>query len=148
MKFKFEQVKDDEKVVVYAKEKNTLVEQIENLCVQDEYLLVGYQNGRIKEINPIEVECFISNGDKVYALINKEEYLIKKRLYELNELLGGMFVYINQSCLANFNLVDHFDASIGGTLIVVFKSGYKDYVSRRQIKNVKERIGKRKWKER
>ena len=101
----------------------------------------------IKEINPMEVECFISNGDKVYALINKEEYLVKKRLYELNELLGGMFTYINQSCLANLNLVDHFDASIGGTLFIIFKSGYKDYVSRRQIKNIKERIGKRKWKE-
>ena len=38
-------------------------------------------------------------------------------------------------------MIDRFNASIGETLLVIFKSGYKDYVSRRQIKNVKERMG-------
>ena len=66
---------------------------------------------------------------------------MKKRLYELNEMLKDSFVYINQGCLANLKMIDHFDASISGNLIVITKSGYKDYVSRRQIKNVKERIG-------
>ena len=56
-------------------------------------------------------------------------------------MLNGIFVYINQGCLADLKKVHHFEASIGGSLRVVFKSGYKDYVSRRQIKIVKERIG-------
>ena len=56
-------------------------------------------------------------------------------------MLKDSFVYINQGCLANLKMIDHFDASIGGTLMVVFKSGYKDFVSRRQLKNIKERIG-------
>ena len=38
-------------------------------------------------------------------------------------------------------MISHFDLSLGGTMKVVFKSGYKDYVSRRQIKNIKERLG-------
>ena len=50
-------------------------------------------------------------------------------------------MYINQGCLVNIDKIDHFDASISGNLIIYLKSGYKDYVSRRQIKNVKERIG-------
>ena len=43
--------------------------------------------------------------------------------------------------LANFNRIDHFKASIGGALLIIFKSGYKDYVSRRRLKLVKERLG-------
>ena len=38
-------------------------------------------------------------------------------------------------------MISHFDVSISGSLIVVFKSKYKDYVSRRRIKEIKERMG-------
>ena len=141
MKFRYEKSTDREEIVAYSKTKNDLIKIIENLCYQDEHPLIGYQDGNIKELNALEIECFYTQNEKVYALVDGEEYLVKKRLYELNELLKDTFTYINQGCLANLKLVDHFDASIGGSLLVVFKSGYKDYVSRRQIKNVKERIG-------
>jgi len=38
-------------------------------------------------------------------------------------------------------LIKKFDVSFGGALTVIFKNGYTDYVSRRQMKIVKERIG-------
>ena len=94
-----------------------------------------------KELNHNEIECFITVEDKVYAVTKDKKYQVKKRLYELNEMFDNIFTYINQGCLANLKKVDHFEASIGGSLLVVFKSGYKDYVSRRQLKNIKERIG-------
>ena len=68
-------------------------------------------------------------------------YYVKKRLYELYELAKDSFVYINQGCLANINKIAKFDVSIGGTLMVVFHSGYKDYVARRRLKEIKERMG-------
>ncbi len=142
---KFTYIKEDVEVEVIAKApfKNYLINQIESLCIQDEYNLVGYQANRFKELNPLDIEYFSSYGDKVYANINSEEYTVKYRLYELKELLQDNFIYINQSVLANINMIDHFEATIGGALMVVFKSGYKDYISRRQVKNVKERILKK-----
>ena len=62
-------------------------------------------------------------------------------MYELYELFSDRFIYINQGCLANIKYIDSFDASFSGSLIVIFKSGHKDYVSRRQVKNIKERLG-------
>ncbi len=117
-----------------------LIDAIEKLCIQDNKL-IGYDESKIKEINYLEVECFITEEDKVYALVNNEKYLIRKRLYELFEIYSDTFIYINQGCLANINKVDYFSASIGGALLVVFKSGYKDYVSRRRLKDIKERLG-------
>ena len=37
--------------------------------------------------------------------------------------------------------IKEFKASIGGSVMVIFQNGYKDYISRRELKNVKERIG-------
>ena len=56
-------------------------------------------------------------------------------------MLDLNFVRINQSCIANINQIKKFSASFNGFLQVHFKNGYIDYVSRRELKNVKERVG-------
>ena len=106
MKFRFEHSDDIEEVVVYAKNKNELVDAIEKLCTIENKLM-GYEGNRIKELNYLEIECFISQDDKIYALINNSKYLIKRRLYELYENYQETFVYINQGCLANINKIKH-----------------------------------------
>jgi DNA-binding LytR/AlgR family response regulator len=141
MKFRFEKCEDKEEIVAYAKDKNELINLIEKMCQNDSTKIIGYFDNIIKELNHNEIECFITVEDKVYAVTKDKKYQVKKRLYELNEMFDNIFTYINQGCLANLKKVDHFEASIGGSLLVVFKSGYKDYVSRRQLKNIKERIG-------
>ena len=140
MKFIFIKSQEKEEVVVYAKKKDGLVLTIENLCNQDKKI-TGYQEGIIKELNPYDIECFTTSNDKVYAIMKNAKYQVKKRLYELEDIVGDTYIYINQGCLANINLIDRFDASIGGTFLIIFKSGYKEYVSRRQLKNIKERLG-------
>lgn len=141
MKFRFEQSDDKDEIVAYASKRNKLINEIEALCMNSSTKIIGYDNGRIKELNINDIECFITVDDKVYALGKNLKYQVKMRLYELNEMFNNSFTYINQGCLANLKRVDHFEVSLGGALLVVFKSGYKDYVSRRKLKNVKERIG-------
>ncbi len=141
---KFTYIEDPNmEVIVKAPSKTALVQQIESLCSQQEHGLVGYTDCLFKELNPLDIEYFVSYGDKIYGYIGKEEYLIKKRLYELHDMLSDHFIYINQSCLGNINKIHHFESTLAGALVVVFKSGYKDYVSRRQVRNVKERIGRK-----
>ena len=146
MKFKFVETDDKEEVVVYAKEKNELVLSIEEMCALEGSVLIGYDEGFVKRLNPLQIECFFTLKDKVYALFEGENYLIKKRLYELNELYKDTFIYINQGCLVNLMFIDKFDIGLSGALVVILKSGYKDYASRRQIKNIKERLGLKWWK--
>ena len=143
MKFKFVQ-SDKNEIVAYASKRSTIINIIENICIQEDSVLLGYIDNKIKELNPNYIECFTTLDDKIYAIYGKEKYQVKLRLYELYEKFSDCFFYINQGCLANINLIDHFEANIGGALLIVFKSGYKDYVSRRQVKNVKERLGIRK----
>lgn len=130
----------EEEVIVYAHEKSRLVSSIEKL-VSDNAELIGYNGKTAVKINLSEVYCFVTERNKVYAVTEKEKLQMKLRLYQLEEIADENFVKINQSCIANIRTIERFDASVSGTMRVVFKNGYTDYVSRRQMKTVKERLG-------
>ncbi len=133
--------KREEEVIIYTREKTSLVKSIEALVETADEAFTAYSDGSIKKISADEVYCFISEGNKVYALTEKEKILIKEKLYQAEEKTGSSFIRINQSCIGNAEKIKRFDVSVSGTLKVIFKNGYTDYVSRRQIKNVKERLG-------
>ncbi len=130
-----------EEVIIYAHKKSELIKSIENLVERCEKNFVAYGDGCVRKISADEVYCFVSRDSKVYALTEKEKLLLKERLYQIEEKLDGNFVKINQSCIGNINRIKNFDVSVSGTLKVIFKNGYTDYVSRRQMKIVKERFG-------
>ena len=131
----------DEKVLIYAHEQNKAVEEIKSFVENQDIELVGYKDGEIEKLNPNKVNCFIIENGKIYAITDDDKYHVKLRLYNLEEMLGESFIKINQSCIANIRKIKKFDSSISGTLSVVFKNGYIDYVSRRNIKSIKERLG-------
>ncbi len=131
----------EEEVVIYVHEKNSLSYEIEELVLGKSLELFGYKDKNIIKLSPSDVFCFTVEDNKVYAVCEKEKYQIKQRLYLLEEILDRDFVKINQSCIANIRKISKFDTSITGTLMISFKNGYRDYVSRRQLKKVKERVG-------
>ena len=131
----------EEEVVIYSHQRNSLVEQIESLVNSQELEITGYKEQETVKLDLSEVFCFICEENKIFALTEKERYKIKLRLYQLEEKLPQNFVKLNQSCIGNVKKIQRFNASFGGSLSVEFKNGYKDYVSRRQLKIVKERFG-------
>lgn len=132
---------EEEKVLIYAHDRTRLVEDIESLVLSSEVDLTGNCDSEIIKIDINDVACFISDNNKVYALIGDKKYQIKYRLYQIEELNLNIFIKINQSCLANKTKIKRFETTIGGALKVVFKNGYIDYIARRELKNVKKRMG-------
>ncbi|MBQ5823889.1 MAG: LytTR family transcriptional regulator [Clostridia bacterium] len=130
----------EEEVIVYAHERNELVESVEQL-VSEETQLTGYSGKTAVRLYLNDVYCFTVESNKVYAVTETEKFEMKQRLYQLEKIADKAFVKINQSCIANIGKIDRFDASVSGTMRVNFKNGYTDYVSRRQLKSVKERLG-------
>lgn len=140
LKITIDRVREEE-VLVFAHERTRLVEDIERLVNSSTKELIGYSAGEAQRLSPSQVSCFAVENNKVYAVTDKEKLQIRLRLYQLEEILDAGFIKINQSCIANINEIKRFDTSISGTLKVIFKNGYSDYVSRRNIKAVKERLG-------
>ena len=129
-----------EEVLIYAHERNNIVKEIERIT-SDIKDIIGFNNRENIILDLNIVSCFISDGNKVYALINNNKYQVKQRLYQLIEILGNNYIRINQSCIANIKQIKNFKSSIGGAILVTFKNNYSDYISRRELKNVKERLG-------
>lgn len=131
----------DEEILIYAHEKTALIESIEQLVLQDNFELVGYIDREAVKLNLAEICRFTVEDNKVFAETLSEQYRLRYRLWQLEENLPDGYVKINQSCIANVRMIDRFDTSISGSMLVKFKNGSTDYVSRRQLKTVKERLG-------
>ena len=132
----------DEEVIIYAKERSELVEHLEALLAEQKSdVIVGVSGNDTAMLNVSDIICFTVTDGATYALTEKGKYKTKMRLYQAEQDFGCEFLKINQSCLVRISAIERFSASIGGALKVHLKSGYTDYVSRRQMKNVKERIG-------
>lgn len=128
----------EEKVVVFAHEKTPLVCEIENLVL--EKVLTGYNDTEIVKLELSKVFAFFCESNKVFALLEDKRFELKMRLYQIEEFAGKSFLKVNQSCIVNVGKIEKFEASLYGGLSVVLKNGHRDFVSRRQLKAVKERI--------
>jgi len=135
----------EEDLIIIAKEKNEAVEKIEEILINENSTLLGFNENYAEVLKISQIHAFICENSKIYALTDKEKFKIKYRLYQLEEKLPRNFIKINQSNIANINMIENFSATLYGTLAVKFKNGYTDYVSRRNIKKVKERLGLKKW---
>ena len=131
----------EEEVVVYSREKTKLTEEIERIVENNAKELVGYIEREAYKIGISEIFCFVAEDNNVYAITENNRFRIKKRLYQLEEVVDDNFIKINQSCIVNVREIKKFDSSFSGVLKVVLKNGYSDYVSRRNIKIIKERLG-------
>ena len=132
----------EEEVVIHAHERTEVIGQIEAFVADADTELVAYTDCKeIVRLYAQDVHCFLIEDGRIYALTDREKLRVKQRLYVLEQMLDHSFLKLNQSCIGNVSKIDRFGASIGGTLTVHFKNGHRDYVSRRQLKAVKERIG-------
>ncbi len=142
MKYKIYIDRDrEEEILIYAHEKNHLVERIEELILEQQRDILAFGDGEVVRLCEDEIFCFVVEEGRVFALTERDKFQLKMRLYQLEEQFPDRFVKINQSCLVSVDKIARFDASIGGSLMVTLKNGYKDYISRRQMRTVKDRIG-------
>ncbi len=132
----------EEEIIVCVHQKNRLTERIEELLMSEEPDLIGYGENEVVRLDSKDISCFFVEHGNVYAVLcDGRRYRLKLRLYQLEERFPRQFLKINQSCLVNVEKIRSFDTTLGAALRVTLEGGYRDYVSRRQVKAVKERIG-------
>lgn len=137
-------VSDEEKVCAYSKERSPLIDKIENLCQEKKIQaknLFGYLEKDIVFLNLDEISYISIEEEKTIAHIGKKKYQMKEKISSLEEMLGKDFIQINRYALVNIHHIARFDTSWNGNLVVYLKDGTRDFVSRRRIRSLKERIG-------
>lgn len=137
---------EEEMVIIHAHERTPLVNEIENLVLNENQEIAvincfGYLDDDIVPLSLNDITKFYIENDKLYVSSKNKKYLIKKRLYQIEEEVNNNFIKINKSCIINKNHIKRFNTSWSGTLLVELDDNEIEYVSRRNIKNLKERMG-------
>lgn len=104
--------------------------------------ILTYNEGKKYILSTDDVICFYSESKKNYCKTLNGIYQVKEKLYELEETLKSNFVRISNSCIINLNYVKCFESSFSGTIEVIFKDDSVQYVSRKKVKEVLNRISR------
>lgn len=132
-----------EVVAATVHRRSELTDQIEELVrsYAGEDQLPGYTEDDMRMLKFAEIECIFVEDGKTYAVDGRgDQYRLKMRLYELEEMLPVCFIRINKSSLANEKHLLRFAANFSGAVDAVFRCGRREYVSRRCFAEIKRRF--------
>lgn len=132
----------EEEVVVTAHARSPLTDRIAQLVTQSAVSdrIAAYDEEEMLMLSLEQIECITVVDGKTYAIdTQNRRFLLKARLYELEEKLPAHFIRINKSTIANELRLKKFTPSFSGAIDAVFQCGYSDYVSRRCFAVIKRR---------
>ena len=105
-------------------------------------VLTGFYNDLAEILSPDDIIRIYAEGSKIFASVNRKEYTLRQRLYELEEQLTKHgFVRISNSEIINLKKVRSFDLNLSGTICVTLSDGTATYVSRRYVSKIKKVLG-------
>ena len=132
----------EEEVIIRAHHPSALTEQIESLILAHNQTdrITAFTEDDIRILKFSQIECITVLEGKTTAIDTKgNHYRLKQRLYELEPLLPASFIRINKSSFANETRLKEFAATFSGGVDAVFQCGYREYVSRRCLAQIKRR---------
>ncbi len=108
--------------------------------------VVGFIENKLYITPTDDIIYFYTKEQKCYYKVEDKNYYIKKRLYELEEILNHeQFIRISNSCIINIRKIKCFDLNHTGNIRVKFINGDSEDVSKRRVplitKFLKERWG-------
>ena len=136
----------DEEITATVHSRSSLIDEIEALVLQStkKDSVTVFSEDEIKTLSFDEIECITVLDKKTFVISSKgEKFRIKMRLYEIEEIIPSCFIKINKSSVANEKHIERFSVSFSGAVDAVFKSGYKEYVSRRCFAEIRRRYLKK-----
>lgn len=132
----------EEEITATVHDRSSLTERIEALVMQysGNDRIPVFSEDEMKLLQFSEIESVVSEEGKTFVTDSSgNRFRIKMRLYEIEEILPSYFIRINKSALANEKRIERFSANFSGAVDAVFKSGNKEYVSRRCFAEIKRR---------
>lgn len=120
---------------------NDEVQELVNYIEYKEDYLVGIADDQVCVLDISDIIRVFVEDKKVFVVTTKGKFVVRKKLYEMNNLLTKDFVKISQSEIANIKFIKNLDLSIRGTIVIVYKNSDISYVSRRLLKDFKTKLG-------
>lgn len=131
---------NDIEICIKAPEFNEEVQRLENELknkINNLENIVGTQENSFYLININDIIKFFSEEKNNFCQTKDGIFKIKEKLYYLEEILPPkQFIRISNSTIVNIKYVKCFNAGIIGKIIIEYKNGEKDCVSRRKTSEI------------
>ncbi|MCI8497028.1 MAG: LytTR family transcriptional regulator [Clostridiales bacterium] len=134
---------DEPKIVVLTSRMTDEIHAVlKRLSEEEAQVLAGFDGDQVKILDQTELVRIYAGNGKVFAATEAGEYILRLRLYELeNRLDKNSFVRISHSEIINLKKVKGFDLSLSGTICVSLSDGTVTYVSRRYVAKIRKVLG-------
>lgn len=137
-----EACKDPKVIILTNKITDEVNELLKRLSDTQPQTIAGFKEDSLKILQPNEIIRIFTENQKVYAQTEQGKYLIRLRLYELEERLDkSTFARISNSEIINLKKVENMDLSFSGTICVNLCNNITTFVSRRYVSKIKQILG-------
>ncbi|WP_283679443.1 LytTR family DNA-binding domain-containing protein [Lentilactobacillus sp. Marseille-Q4993] len=136
----------EKEIVIRAPEYDDNIKQLYDTvtnAVPKETNLVYYKDDSEFFLDLNDILFFETDNRQVHAHTATDNYTIKQRLYELEDILPSKFVRISKSAILNLDQIFSITRSVTGTVASFQKSQKQVFVSRRYYRPLKDRLEKR-----
>ena len=133
-----------EEVVIRCREITPEIIRLQQLLSADsdrsnQFLL--YKGDTEYYLNVNDIIFFETDGNAVMAHTRDDVYETRRKLYELEELLGGRFQRISKSAIVNVDKVYSIKRNVTSSSAIEFQGTHKQiYVSRAYYKILREKL--------
>ena len=104
-------------------------------------IISGSRDEKIEVLHQEDLIRIYADAGKIFAVTEKGQYVLRLRLYELEERLDDrQFVRISNSEIVNVKKIRDIDLSIIGRICIRFLNDTQTYVSRRYIPKIKKSL--------
>lgn len=136
-----EEYKEPKAVIYTSRMTDEIASLMKQLTADQPKMLAAFDEDTVIMLSYSDIyRCYASSG-RVFAETENKKYLLRLRLYELEERLDGSFVRISNSEIINLSRVKSFDLSFAGTICVSLSNGVVTYVSRRYVAKIRKQLG-------
>ena len=138
LKIEQNQAQEDIEVLITYPVKNKTVERIVSLIKSVDTQIECYSDDIVKLINVSDIYYIESVDGKTIVCCEKENYLVKSRLYQIYEKIkDNGFIQISKYCVLNINKLDKFRPLDNNRLEAVLTNGVYLCVTRKYISGIK-----------
>lgn len=122
----------------WTEELQALVQQLQ---AEKPQRIFGIDGDQTILLQPDKIDFFYVENRKVYAALATQRLEVRSKLFELEEMLAAhYFMRFSKSVLGNINNIERFELSFSGNLCVFFQSGRKEYISRKYVAGIKDKL--------
>lgn len=134
--------KEPKVVILTNKITDEINDIIKKISEETPDMICGFKDDKLEILEQKDIFKIYSSNGKIFATTENGEYILKLRLYELEDRLDKKtFVRISNGEIINLKKVKSFDLSFSGTICVSLSDDTTTFVSRRYVSKIKQVLG-------